>query len=54
VSLSNSLVHLDEASLSIPGQAGPDSETCSVARSFDGGGPLTKIAGSLNQLLRVQ
>ena len=51
------MVHLDQVNLNISAEQGPGNLLgnllCAVAHLLDGGGPLTALAGLLNNILRI-
>jgi hypothetical protein len=51
------MVHLDQVNLNITAEQGPGNLLgnllCAVAHLLDGGGPLTSLAGLLNNILRL-
>ena len=51
------VIHLDQINLQITAQSGPGNLLgnllCAVANLLNGGGPLTSLAGLLNQILRI-
>jgi len=57
LSLLGLMVHLDQVHLDITAQQGPGNLLgnllCAVAHLLDAGGPLTSLAGLLNQILRA-
>jgi hypothetical protein len=51
------MVHLDQVNLNITAQQGPGNLLgnllCAVANLLNAGGPLTSLAGLLNQILNI-